>query len=114
MRNPSVAAIVVNALRHFDGNRYQLFSWCVMPNHVHVVFQLMADETLERILHSWKSYSSKKANEFLARSGEFWQREYYDRLIRGEGEFQRAMRYIGENPKKARLEGWPWVWTAIE
>ena len=47
----------------------------------------------------------------LGRSGEFWQREYYDHLIRSEAEFDRAMRYVMDNPSKAGLKNWPWVWS---
>jgi hypothetical protein len=45
----------------------------------------------------------------LERTGEFWLREYYDHLIRNIDEFERAVRYVGENPVKAGLKDWPWV-----
>jgi len=110
LRNPAIARVVVNALQEFDGSRYWLFAWSVMPNHVHVLFQTIGKIPLAGILHSWKSYSAKAANQILGRSGEFWQREYYDHLIRNEAEFDRAMRYVMENPIKADLKDWPWVW----
>jgi menaquinone-specific isochorismate synthase len=109
--NRPIAQTVVNALREFDGSRYRLFAWCVMPNHVHVLFQCVENGSLASILHSWKSYSAKVANQMLERNGEFWQREYYDHLIRKEAEFDRAMVYIKENPSKAGLTDWPWVWA---
>jgi REP element-mobilizing transposase RayT len=111
LKTPQIAQVVVDALRKFDGSRYRLFAWSVMPNHVHVLFQALGDMFLEDILHSWKSYSAKSANRILGRSGEFWQREYYDRLIRNQEEFNRALRYVAENPEKAGLKDWPWVWT---
>ena len=111
LRNSAVANMVVAALRQFDGMRYHLFAWCVMPNHVHVVFQILADNSLEKVLHSWKSYTAKKANLILQRSGEFWQHEYYDHLIRDKPEFERSVSYVSENPRKARLKDWPWVWS---
>jgi REP element-mobilizing transposase RayT len=111
LRNPAIAQLVVNALWEFDGSRYWLFAWCVMPNHVHALFQNIEKEALAGILHSWKSYSAKAANQLLEREGEFWQREYYDHLIRNESEFQRAKGYIKENPAKAGLRDWPWVWA---
>jgi REP element-mobilizing transposase RayT len=110
LRETSVAQVVVNALQEFDGSRYRLFAWSVMPNHVHVLLQTIGNFSLAAILHSWKSYSAKAANQILGRSGEFWQREYYDRLIRNAAEFDRATRYIQENPSKASLKNWPWVW----
>jgi REP element-mobilizing transposase RayT len=112
LRNTNVANMVVDSLRQFDGVRYELFAWCVMPNHVHAVFQVMVGNTLARILHSWKSFSAKRANEILHRSGEFWQREYYDRMIRDDAEFHRAVRYVVDNPRKAGLKDWSWVWPS--
>jgi REP element-mobilizing transposase RayT len=111
LRSPAIARVVVNALQEFDGSRYWLFAWSVMPNHVHVLFQTIGKIPLAGILHSWKSYSAKAANQILGRSGEFWQREYYDHLIRNEAEFDRAMRYVMENPSKAGFKDWPWVWS---
>jgi REP element-mobilizing transposase RayT len=111
LRNASIAQVVANALKEFDDSRHLLFAWAVMPNHVHVLFQTIGKISLSGILHSWKSYSAKAANQILERKGEFWQREYYDHLIRNAAEFDRAMRYILENPGKAGLNEWPWVWS---
>jgi putative transposase len=41
LRRPDVASVVENALMHFDGVRYRLFGWCIMPNHVHVVIEIV-------------------------------------------------------------------------
>jgi REP element-mobilizing transposase RayT len=114
LSNPAVADVVAGALRHFDSSRYQLYAWCVMPNHVHTLFLLHADHALAGVLHSWKSYSAKEANRLLGRTGEFWQREYYDRLVRSEEEFYRIVNYILENPEKAGLRDWRWVGTSLK
>ncbi|MGQ0595028.1 MAG: REP-associated tyrosine transposase, partial [Gammaproteobacteria bacterium] len=110
---PSIAGMVSNALRHFDGDRYILHAWCVMPNHVHVVFT--AKEDLAGILHSWKSYTANQANRLLGRSGEFWQREYYDHLIRDDEDFRRCVEYTLNNPVKAGLceSPEPWAWCGV-
>jgi REP element-mobilizing transposase RayT len=111
LHNPVIAELVANALRHFDQKRYRLFAWCIMPNHVHVVVRLFPVENLSAVMHSWKSFSAKLANNILGIRGSFWQREYYDHLIRGEEEFERAIRYVAENPGKANLSHWNWVWV---
>jgi REP element-mobilizing transposase RayT len=80
-----------------------------MPNHVHVVFQPFEGHSLDKTLHSWKSYTSTLANKLLNRSGAFWQREYYDHIIRNEKQFHRIIEYVLENPQKAGLKDWPWV-----
>ena len=109
MKDPRIARLVADALRHFDGNRYRLSAWCVMPNHVHVVFQAMPEHGLEEIVRSWKSFTARFANRVLGRVGPFWQREYYDHLIRNETEFWRIVDYVAKNPEKAGLKDWPWV-----
>jgi REP element-mobilizing transposase RayT len=81
-----------------------------MPNHVHVLLTPQAE--IASILHSWKSFTSKKANKILQREGHFWQAEAFDRYVRDEKHFKRAWEYIEENPVKAGLcerpEAWPW------
>jgi REP element-mobilizing transposase RayT len=112
LANPKVADLVARALRYFDGQRYQLIAWSVMPNHVHVVFQPASGYSLEKILHSWKSFTSKEANRILGKSGEFWERESYDHLVRDAQELERIVRYVLENPVKANLKNWNWVWCS--
>ncbi|HEX6777965.1 MAG TPA: transposase, partial [Ktedonobacterales bacterium] len=109
LANPVIANIVANALRHFNGTRYQLFCWCIMPNHVHVIVRPLDSHTLVNILHSWKSFTALEANRLLGSKGDFWQREYYDHFIRDEQDFQRLVEYVVNNPIKARLENWQWV-----
>jgi len=111
LQNSAIAEKVADALRYFDEKRYRLFAWCVMPNHVHIVARLFPGQTLAIVVHSWKSFSAKHANRILGRHGVFWQREYYDRLIRSEEEFERAIRYVTENPAKAQLKDWKWCWV---
>jgi REP element-mobilizing transposase RayT len=112
LRDPRIAELVANALRCWDGQRYRLIAWCVMSNHVHVVFRLLPGQELANVLRSWKSYTARMANRVLDRRGEFWQREYYDRLIRDGDELERAVHYVMSNPAQAGLKAWQWVWCA--
>jgi putative DNA methylase len=112
LRDTRVAEIVASALKFWDGKRYRLLSWCVMPNHAHVLFRLFPGERLAAIVGSWKSFTAKEANRALGRSGTFWQREYWDTLIRNEEHLNRAVAYIEANPERAGLANWPWVGRA--
>jgi REP element-mobilizing transposase RayT len=112
LARPDIAELVANALKYFDGERYCLHAWCVMPNHVHTVFTILPAGSLDGILHSWKSFTSKEANKLLGTTGTFWQREYYDRLIRDADEFRSFVNYTVENPVRAGLRNWKWVWRA--
>jgi putative DNA methylase len=111
LRDPRIAQMVVDALCHFDGSRYRLHEWVVMPNHVHVLITPLLGHSLSSILHSWKSYTAKEINRVLGRSGPLWQEDYFDRVIRDERHWAAAVAYIGNNPVKAGLctrpEEWP-------
>ena len=107
-----IAGAMAAALRVREGTHYRLLAWCVMPNHVHVVAKLFPGRELATVVKAWKNFSAKAANQELGRKGRFWQREYYDRMIRNEDELDRAIRYILENPAKAGLKNWTWVWSA--
>ncbi len=109
MNNSRVATIVATAFSYFNLERYKLAAWCVMPNHAHVVIQPFHPYELSDILHSWKSFSAKEANKILKRSGDFWQTECYDHLIRDADDFAHSVNYVLENPVKAGLKNWKWV-----
>jgi REP element-mobilizing transposase RayT len=109
MRRDDVAGLVAGALLHFEGTRYRLAAWCVMPNHVHTVTQPIPGYELPGIVHSWKSFTGLEANRLLGRTGQFWQPEPYDHLIRDEDDFRRQVDYVLTNPKRAGLKNWKWV-----
>lgn len=112
LREDRLAELVQNALLHFDGERYALHAWVVMPNHVHVLFTPKSGYEVSAIAHSWKSFTAHKCNKVLNRGGEFWQREPFDRYIRDEKHYANASSYIENNPVKAGLcerpEDWRW------
>lgn len=109
MREARIARIVADSLLHFEGKRHHIFAWCVMPNHVHAIFSPIGDYKLESVVHSWKSFSAQSANRALGRTGAFWQREYFDHLIRNEASLEKIIQYVLDNPKKAGLKNWPWA-----
>lgn len=112
LRDPQIAALTENALLHFDTQRYRLIAWCIMPNHVHAMFEQMDGHRLGDIIGSWKRFTGRAANRMLSREGHFWQSEYYDRYIRDDIHFAAALKYIEENPVSAglttRAADWPW------
>jgi REP element-mobilizing transposase RayT len=113
LKRPDIAVLVANAFRFFDGERYRLDAWVVMPNHVHLVLWPMPNHTLSEIVQSLKRFTAREANKTLKRTGNtFWQPEPYDHWIRDDEEHARCCRYVVNNPVKARLcvspEQWKW------
>jgi len=103
LSEPEVSKIVADALTHFDGERYELDEWVVMPNHVHALVTPHPGYDLESILHSWKSYSAHKISKHLDQSGTVWKKESYDHIIRDLAELTRIRKYIRKNPAEAGI-----------
>ncbi|MGV3616718.1 MAG: REP-associated tyrosine transposase [Fimbriimonas sp.] len=114
LRQPTAANVVRESLAYFDGQRYDLDAWCVMPNHVHALIRPRPSHELKDILHGWKSFTAKEINRRLGREGSVWQTEYDDHLIRDEGDYRTQRDYILANPLKAGLGEWTWVGSAPE
>jgi REP element-mobilizing transposase RayT len=103
LRRPEIAEIVKDSLHYFEGQRYYLHAWSIMPNHVHVIVEPVAGWKLAQITHSWKSFTANMINRKLSRHGQLWQYEPYDHLIRNESEYLEQMEYVWNNPEKAGL-----------
>ena len=117
LRHPEVARYVQDSLMRFQGERYLLHAWCIMPNHVHVLVESVG--ALASVVQGWKSYTARWAlrqnQQFqlgIPEKNRFWMREYWDRYMRDEGHYQATVAYIQNNPVKAGLcctpEEWPW------
>ena len=101
--------VVADSLKHFHGQRYELYDAVIMPNHCHVLVRPYREWALEDIVGSWKSYTSRLLE---GTSGGYWQAESHDRVVRDVSHFCRAARYILKNPAKANLAGNAcWLWS---
>ena len=111
LRDPGIANIVETALRHFDGERYRLIAWVVMPNHVHVLIEQVAGHSLSDVVRNWKSFTAKAINRRRQTSGSVWAPDYFDRFIRNREHFANTVLYIEGNPVAAglvdRVDLWP-------
>jgi REP element-mobilizing transposase RayT len=108
---PEVARIVQDALLFFEGQRYRLAAWCVMPNHVHSVLTPCGDHGLSDILQSWKSFTAKEINKALGRRGTVWERESFNHLVRSPEHFERFVAYTERNAVQAGLCQDPKDWS---
>lgn len=94
--------IVASAFHHFDGDRYHLAGYVVMPNHVHALFRPLVGHALPDIVRTWKRFTAREINRQRNGSGPLWQADYWDRLIRSRRHYSRVLRYIENNPRHLR------------
>jgi REP element-mobilizing transposase RayT len=118
LRRPDCARIVQDSLLHFDGDRYRMIAWVVMPNHVHALFQTVNGWSMNSIVGSWKTFTANAIGQLNRQPNEpvphVWHPEFWDRYIRDEKHFANAIAYIHNNPVKAGLVSLPehWRWSS--
>ena len=103
LKYPGNAAAVRDSLLHFNGERYDLGNFVIMPNHVHAIVKPYDEVKLEAVLGACKGFTAHEINKNMNRSGRVWSEESYDHIIRHGGEMLRIARYICANPAKAGL-----------
>jgi type I restriction enzyme R subunit len=103
LKRPELSQIVADSLPHFDGTRYDLTDFVVMPNHVHILAAFVDENAMLAQCDSWKHYTAVKINQALGASGRFWQQDDFDHLVRTLEQFEYLRRYIAENPRRANL-----------
>jgi len=103
--NETERQLIVDALLHFNSERYHLLAYVVMDDHVHLVVRPLGDHPMDKLLHSWKSYTASMINKMRKTKGALWQDERFDRLIRDENELMQKMYYVITNPERK----WPGV-----
>ncbi len=85
-------------------------NYVMMPDHLHLIFQLGEVRTLEQLMHSFASFTANQINKVLRRAGSSWQSGYYDHALRDDDAFNRHIWYIAENPVRAGFVQEPQDW----
>jgi REP element-mobilizing transposase RayT len=104
------ALLLEDQFHHFDGERYDLLAWCIMPNHVHVVLCCIDDIALGQIVRTWKVQATIAINALLGTKGPIFAPDYFDRFMRNGKQTERAIAYIENNPVAAGLCMYPSEW----
>jgi len=103
----------VSALLFFHQQRYCIHAYVVMDDHVHVIVQPFDGVRLERIVQSWKSFTSKSLMRQSERVAPIWQDEYFDRAIRDERELLEKIHYVLDNPYRRWGEIAAYEWAGV-
>lgn len=118
LAKPEIRKILQECLLRFNGERLRLHAAVIMPNHVHLLLEPLAGNSLSELLKGIKGASSRKINQILEKTGtRFWMDESYDHIVRSEAQYQHFIQYIAENPVKANLSDdkyWLYSSTGIQ
>lgn len=109
-RDSGNAEIMRDVLMTKRNDEYDLYAWCIMPNHIHVLFSLLSEHHLSKVVAEWKSCAAHMLNKRMNRKGRLWNVDYFNRIIRTYDDYCSTKEYIWKNPEKAGLYDWPWRW----
>ncbi len=104
LKRPELAKIVADSLLFFDGQRYRMGDFIVMPNHVHLLAAFATAEAMKEQCDSWLHYSAYRINQAIGEKGKFWQQEPFDHLVRSPEQYEYLRKYIANNPGNAGLK----------
>lgn len=118
LASPKAARLLVDRIKEFDGEYYDLCSYSVMSNHAHMEldFSLQLPDdwqgeedipgyvNLAKVMNLIKGGSAYYINLALGRAGQsLWTTRYRDRFIRDEAHLLNACAYTKLNPQAAGL-----------
>jgi putative transposase len=104
LKRPELTTIVADSLLHFDGQRYRMGDFVVMPNHVHLLVVFSTAEAMKEQCDSWLHYTTSRINQAIGETGKFFQQEPFDHLVRSPEQYDYLRQYIADNPHKAGLK----------
>jgi REP element-mobilizing transposase RayT len=94
--------ILINSLKFLrDHDRIRVLAFCVMPDHLHLLLFILADNTLTEVMRSFSRATSRQLNVAIGSSGPYWQEGFHDHRCRNEEDIHDLLSYIEQNPVRA-------------
>ncbi|MDR1399346.1 MAG: transposase [Treponema sp.] len=90
---------------------FQLFNFCIMDNHIHLLIKPELGQSLSKIMQWIKGNFAKHWNTLHnKKGGHLWGKRFFSEIIKDVRHFWQVFTYIDENPKRAnmvkRAEDW--------
>jgi REP element-mobilizing transposase RayT len=104
--NPDLAQIVVDQWNHYEiFYRFDLITYCVLPDHYHVLLNVGIEKTISQILNAVNSYTSTEINRHLGTNPKIkiWEGNAWDVVVRDDNMYWQKIAYILLNPWRAGL-----------
>jgi REP element-mobilizing transposase RayT len=93
-----------------------LMAYCLMPDHLHLLFQLGESASLQNVMRRFSSFTGLETYRETKR-GHLWEEGYHDHALRDDAKIEPFVIYVEQNPVKAGLvdnaEDWPWSSCSI-
>jgi REP element-mobilizing transposase RayT len=80
----------------------KVFAYCMMPDHIHLLLGASREMSINQFVGAWKSQCYRERRR-MGLGGRFWQRSFYDHVLRSDEDLRRVAQYIVENPVRSGL-----------
>ena len=112
--NPTYVTLLRSVLHQVQElHPFHMLAYVFLPDHFHILIKPEPEVTHSQIMHSIKPNFTKAYKRKMHVTGHmlFWQRRYWDHMIRDEDDLQRHLDYIHYNPVKHGLVAKPEEWV---
>jgi len=82
---------------------FQLFAYCIMMNHVHMLIKVSEEGSISRIMQSITIAHIRWYNYKYQRCGHVWQGRFYSPIVSEDDHMLRVMQYIEQNPLRTKM-----------
>ncbi|NOZ20487.1 MAG: transposase [Planctomycetes bacterium] len=100
--------------RYRNKFHFKLYSYALMPNHVHLLLETCADGSISKIMHALNTAYAVYFNSKYDHVGHVFQGRFHSAVVDSETYLLRVMRYMDLNPVRAALSKRPdeYDWTS--
>jgi putative transposase len=94
-----------------------LYAYCLMPNHFHLVVRTLGLEQISAYMHFvQREHACDLRRCWRSKGhGHVFQRRYWSKVVEGDGYLMTVMRYVEANPYRAGLidASQSWEWSSL-
>lgn len=110
---PTNVALLRQTLRNVkELHPFSMIAYVFLPDHLHILIRPTAASNYSKIMQSFKTNFTKEYRASLGISGnmKFWQKRFWDHIIRDEDDLRKHIDYIHYNPVRHDLVARPEDW----
>ena len=96
LKYDEIQKLIRDALLFYDGVKYDLYEYVIMPNHIH--FIILPYTSMKIIMTDFKRYTTGRIKKILGTRDNIWQNDYFDRFVRDDKDYREIAEYIRLNP----------------
>src|SRR4030042_734325 len=102
--------------KYREKHEFQLYSYAMMSNHVHLLIEPAATASISEIMHDLNLSYAKYFNAKYDRTGHVWEGRFHSVIIDSERYLLEVMRYVDLNPVRAQMVSRPaeYQWTSYQ